>query len=92
MSITKIERKYMDAKFYILAKIIAVAEKINYRKTIGADYDEQKYLFDYLCYLYTNAFNELITSFSDADEKIERIVVREEVYMIRKFNDIFDII
>lgn len=92
MSITKIERKYMDAKFYMLSKIIAVAERINYRKTVGVDYDKQKYLFNYLCYLYTNAFKELITAFSDTNEKIEKIVAKEEVYMIRKFNTIDSLI
>lgn len=86
MSITKIESRYMDAKAYMLSKIIDVAERINYRITFNIDCDKQLYLLKNLCYLYTNAFKELITAYIDKDEKIEKIVAKEEAYMIRKFS------
>lgn len=85
MSITKIERKYIDAKDYVLDEIICIAETINYRKRTRDCYGKQMYLFTHLCSIYASAFGESLSVTFDSDGFIEKIIEREE-YMIRKFS------
>lgn len=85
MSITKIERKYIDAKDYVLDEIIYVAETINYRKRTQDSYDKQLHLFTHLCSIYANAFDESLSVAFDSDGFIEKITEKEK-YMIRKFS------
>lgn len=85
MSITKIERKYIDAKYYVLDEIISTAETVNYRKRTRDSYNKQMHLFTHLCSIYASAFGESLSVTFDSDGFIEKVIEREE-YMIRKFS------